>query len=390
MNNKDILTYLVQSGKIDIATLEQEIEMQRRQQYISEHPNKIWQGSNGYWYTRINGKLIKKVSQEKLYDSIVEFYKKKPTFKDIFNSWIQDKIDHNEIRTGTYERYLSDYQRFIAGSKIESMEINAISEDDIEEFIRYILSTGLQSKAYAGLRTLILGTFKHAKRLKLTEISISTFFKDLDLSRRIFKPCKPRKQTFDEDEVPVLLGWLRSNPSVGNLNIVLGFQTGLRSGELAALKFSDICGNKLHVQRQEIRYRDYDHHKYIYKVEEYTKTEAGDRFVSIPQAAVETINLIKSINPNEEYLMVENGKKLHKNLFNVRLRKACKECGLDERSMHKVRKTYASRLIDKGVDKSLVMTQMGHSDISTTLKYYYFPSNNDQRNLEQIENAITW
>ncbi|MEE0649941.1 tyrosine-type recombinase/integrase [[Clostridium] scindens] len=40
--------------------------------------------------------------------------------------------------------------------------------------------------------------------------------------------------------------------------------------------------------------------------------------------------------------------------------------------MHKIRKTYGKTLIDSDVDEGFITEQMGHSDISTTKKLYYF------------------
>jgi integrase len=58
--------------------------------------------------------------------------------------------------------------------------------------------------------------------------------------------------------------------------------------------------------------------------------------------------------------------------------------------MHKIRKTYGTTLIDNGVDKSLIKAQMGHSDISTTMHYYYFVNKNKDKQREQIKSAINF
>lgn len=48
------------------------------------------------------------------------------------------------------------------------------------------------------------------------------------------------KEVFNEDEVPVIKEYLQNHPDKRNLGILLTFQTGLRVGELAALKSSDL------------------------------------------------------------------------------------------------------------------------------------------------------
>ena len=88
--------------------------------------------------------------------------------------------------------------------------------------------------------------------------------------------------------------------------------------------------------------------------------------------------------------MQKGNKRFWTNTFNDRLYKACDKCGLPRRSMHKIRKTYGTTLIDANVDDSLIMEQMGHSDIATTRKYYYYSNKNSQNNQNQIEKAISF
>lgn len=61
--------------------------------------------------------------------------------------------------------------------------------------------------------------------------------------------------------------------------------------------------------------------------------------------------------------------------FDKTIRKVCRRLGIPERSMHKLRKTYASYALSQthlGVTDKLVQMQLGHSDISTTHQAYYY------------------
>jgi integrase len=386
----DILTILVLNGKIGDATIEQEDKM-----YIEQHNSKIWQGTNGLWYTYLPGrKLVKRHTEKDIYRAIAKYYREleeNPTVKDIFNEWLDGKLDRQEITQSTYARYKQDYVRYLEGTNFEKRKIRSIFEYDLDEFVRQTLSgKRLKRKAYANFRTLILGIFKYGKRKGLVQFSITNFFKDLDLSRSIFESSikHPENEVFNEDEIPKLMQWLSEHPSIPNLGIMLDFQTGLRTAELAALKFSDVEKDILHVQRQEIHYKLDGRN--IYEVVDYTKTEMGDRYVYLPKSAVHTINRIRELNPYSDYMMYENGKKLLKYTFNDHLRTACRELDISKRTMHKIRKTYGTILIDSGVDDSLIMNQMGHKDISTTRSYYYFANKNDTHKRQQIESAITF
>ncbi len=52
-----------------------------------------------------------------------------------------------------------------------------------------------------------------------------------------------------------------------------------------------------------------------------------------------------------------------------RLTKACKEAGLRKIGWHTLRHTFASHLAMKGVPMTAVQQLMGHSNITTTMRY---------------------
>ena len=403
LTDKELLNFAFENGMIDFNTIQKQFEMNERKKYLEMHKHETWQGKDNGYYTYLpdetqkkGRKLVRKSTQEKLEDAIIEFYKAEedvPTINKVFKQWASEKLEFGEICKGTYDRYENDFKKYFVGSILDQKSIRYITEDYLEMFVRKsIAEHNLTVKAYSNLRTLIIGIFKYAKRKKLTNLSISTFFKDLDLSRKAFKRnCKSKEsQVFSEDEIPIILDWLRKNPSVENYGIILCFQSGIRVGELAGLKFSDVTGKVLHVQRQEIKYKDEETKKCTHKIVDYTKTDAGDRRIILTDNAIQTIKAIRKLNPFGEYMMQNGGRRFWTNTFNDRLYKACDKCGLQRRSMHKIRKTYGTTLIDANVDDSLIMSQMGHSDISTTRKYYYYSNKNLKHNEEQIEQAIAF
>ena len=87
------------------------------------------------------------------------------------------------------------------------------------------------------------------------------------------------------------------------LAIIFMFYTGLRIGELVALRESDIEGNQIHIQRQETRvFEDIDaeHSRMVgYAIVDHTKTEVGNRYVPlvpIAQAILKEVIAANRIN----------------------------------------------------------------------------------------------
>lgn len=122
---------------------------------------------------------------------------------------------------------------------------------------------------------------------------------------------------------------------------------------------------------------------------DFPKTDAGERFLILPDQAADTINAILALNPEDEYLFSEAGKRIRANAFNRRLSRVCDELNILHRSMHKIRKTYGTTLIDANVQESFVTEQMGHTTIETTKKYYYYCNKDDAAKINQINRAVS-
>ena len=381
-----------------------DIEAMKRKEILNQHPSAISKmtlknGKEVYGtYLHLpNGerKFRRRNTLKELEDCIIEFYKEQQedrTMDTVFKEWQDFRLEYKEIKKETYDRYSDAYEQFFHTNKysITSKKFKDITEEDLEIFIKSVIrDLSLTHKAYSNMRTLILGTFKYGKRKKYTSLSISHFFGDLDLSKNIFRQriIEKEKEVFMEDEIPVVLDYLRKHPDIYNLGILLVFQTGLRVGELSALKASDIQKQSIKVRRTEVKYRD-ENGKWKVKVEDHTKTEAGTRDVIIPTTALETIEAIKKLNPNGEYLFESYKRRIRGNTFNKRVSAICDKLEMPHRTIHKVRKTYGTTLLDNDVDEAFVKEQMGHSDIATTRKLYYFSNKAEKNKKEQIEKAV--
>lgn len=397
MTQTEALNFALAQGIIDFSTIQVQIEMYERKKYLDMHKNRIWQGENGKWYTELPAiggekrRLIKRKRLEDVEEIIYNFYKTKethPLIKEVFAEWIATKREWEEIGNTTLNRYQDDFKRYFGDTDFINMRIDFVTEEYLEALIKTtIIKKELTVKSYGNMKTLLMGIMKQAKRKHYTDFSVTSFFGDLQISKKTFKKPDKKKQVFTEEETDKIIKWLKDHPTVGNLGIVLVFQTGLREAELAALKYCDVDGNILNVRRQEVRYKD-ESGKMIYEIVPYTKTEAGERGVILTPKALETIKMIRRLNPFGEYMMQVGDKKIGKVSFNDYLYKACDALGIERRSMHKIRKTYGTMLIDSGADDSTVMEQMGHADITTTRKFYYFSNKNHQEKVEQVQRAI--
>lgn len=390
--------------KEDLECLEHNIEMKKREEILNQHPYSIWQGkTNGSWYTKlpddtkVNPRTIKRKNKIDIENIIIDFWREKtenPTIRELFKQWIEERKTYGELRKSSVKKYENDYIRFIKNTDFERIHIRSLSEEQLYSFIKEtIIEKELTAKAFSGLRIILKGILKYAKRMKYTTISASTFFEDLDLGKNIFKKTKkePKAERFTDDEARKIMDYISDNLTIRNLAIKLCFQTGVRVGELAALKPEDINYQEktIHIQRTEITYKD-DNGKSVVEVSNYPKTDESDRYIIITDSCIDTIRRVRSMNMKGEYLFQEKKKRIRSNALRRALYRICDKVSIPRRGPHCIRRTYASTLLDNHTDESLVKNQMGHTDITTTIKYYQFCVRNNSEQREQILNAINY
>lgn len=60
----DVLKYAFENGMIDIGSIKNQFEMKKREELLNKHVYKIWEGTNGKWYTYlpddVHGRTLKK------------------------------------------------------------------------------------------------------------------------------------------------------------------------------------------------------------------------------------------------------------------------------------------------------------------------------------------
>lgn len=396
MNDNELLKYAVEHGMIDTSYVQEQIEMKKREELLSKHPYKIWQGNDGKWYTYLpndNGrKMIKRNKKENVEEQVVLYWKNEdenPTLKELFYEWINRKIEYHDICRGTYDRYEKDFNRFFEKDSDFSMrKIKNIEAKEIIPFLRKAIAKySLTSKAYSNLRTLVYGIFKYAKEEEYISWSISHIVGDMELSQRSFRKVikEDDEEVFNDDEISKLIKEISLNPDMLNLGIVLMFCTGIRVGELVALKWCDVTDNSIKIRRTEISYKG-DNKKYVYEIREYPKTEASIRTVYVPSEFSSILKRLRLMSDNKEYMFWKNGKNIKVLQVRKRLYILCDRLGIRRKSPHKLRKTYVSILLDNGVDKRLVQDVAGHTQISTSERNYHRNRKTDAKKEEILSN----
>ena len=399
--SQEELKFAFENGMIDVDTIRKHKEMNERKQYLKMHYSKIWQSTDGKWYTFVpdiskeNGrKLVKRKTKEILDDFLVDFYKnyKEPEIKSlekIYKEWIDKKLKFGEISKQTADRYDTDFERYFYD--VKNKDIKYVDDMFLDDFILdNIQKYNLKTKAWSNLRTIIRGLFLYAKKKGYTDISIATYLSELDLSKKIFNHEKKSDENsiYTEKETEQIVNYIGKSNSLNDIAILFAIYTGMRVGEIVALKWEDISKDYIHINRTQIRYKN-ENGVLVHEIRDFPKTEAGIRDVVIVPELKNIIKRLRAINPFTQYLFEKNGKCIHKHSVCTRLYCLCDRFGFPRKGMHGLRKYYATKLINAGVEEIIIISQMGHTDFETTKNYYYKNNHEKEYITEKITKAIS-
>ncbi len=184
--------------------------------------------------------------------------------------------------------------------------------------------------------------------------------RDINFRQFIFKAEENSIKPYTEEERLQIINHLGND--FYSLAIMLDFHLVLRIGELKGLRWDDICGDFLYVQR----FVD-DQNEIIDDIKGHAKE--GKRLMPLTPKAKEILEQVHLQNPNSEYIFIRNGQPLATVTFNRRLKKCCEELGIEYRSSHKLRFSTASILYKNGVEDTELQKLLGHTSLNMTHHY---------------------
>ena len=169
--------------------------------------------------------------------------------------------------------------------------------------------------------------------------------------------------------------------------ILLGLGTGLRRGELLALRWQDVDLQKglIHIQQTLARVRVHETRedgKKTHLIFQEPKTEQSRRTLPIPGDVIEELQRHKGRQAQERLLLGQayedyglvfcstTGRPLEPFGFYRRFVRLLWQAGLPARRFHDARHTFATLMLELGESPKTVQVMLGHTTIATTLDIY--------------------
>lgn len=298
------------------------------------------------------------------------------TLLELVKSIVEDKYNLNKIGESTYRTDLDTIKRLesdeIGGIKIQKMTTEHLKEYHNRMVNKYEYSNTIIHKNY--------GLINQALRKSVAKGYIR--YNLLENKEELSKPKSKKMDkvvcSFTVKEQEKFLEALKSYENTTYKNIMLlALFTGMRSGEILALKLSDIDfeNNVIHIQRSMTRNKE---GKTI--IGKKTKTYNSRRDITMTDTIKKILkDSVRNFKFNEEKLLfsrknVDDDKYwISGSMINSAFKRLCQKHNVGKGfdvNFHMLRHTYATRCIESGMQAKVLQKKLGHKDISVTLNTY--------------------
>ena len=166
----------------------------------------------------------------------------------------------------------------------------------------------------------------------------------------------------------------------GNLGILLCLHSGLRIGELCALKWSDIDLNEgiLRVRHTMQRISVNDGKQKTEVVINTPKTRNSVRNIPLSAAILAKLRACEKQHSNS-FFLTGTEKHIEPRTMQLRFGRCLKNIGLPHANFHAIRHTFATRCIEAGFDVKSLSEILGHASVAFTLNRYVHSSMEHKR-----------
>lgn len=282
-------------------------------------------------------------------------------------------------KESTYRKYQNLWNSYIR-PELGERHFSEITQDVLEAYCVNLLTSGGDK-----------GSGLSAKTVSDTLSLIRSIF-HFCAGRKIPVPCDTRAVTVKQstrkmrvltlNEQQVICDYIQGDQSIQNIGILICLFTGIRVGEVCALKWEDISLPEktihIHQTMQRIQTEDADEEggsrtKIIVTT---PKSQCSIRTIPLPDELVQVIHSLIMDRPavSGYFLTGSDTKWIEPRTMQNHFKRLLKRCEIEDANYHALRHTFATRCVELGFDVKSLSEILGHASVNITMNRYVHPS----------------
>lgn len=290
--------------------------------------------------------------------------KKQMVLTDYVTMWL-NLYKKNSVKPSTFSR-LEISNELLAKSEIGHELIENITPLDVQFYINELTESGYSMSTIKKQLELVNASLKKAVKLKLIDENPA---EDIELpNKRVIKKKKRDVKAYDQEEQSRINKVIADDPENNSYQcIAFMTETGLRSGEALALRWSDVnmADVRFHVHSTVVNPRD----PRIAYVQDSPKTDSSVRTLPLNAKAMAILKRLK-LRAKSEWVFERDGRRLEYPELIWQTKKLCRQARVTYKGEHVFRHTFATNCYYRGVDVKRLSRLLGHSTTTVTYNTY--------------------
>lgn len=320
----------------------------------------------GKTYREVKEKLI--IAQYEWQNRTKEANQNKATFRVISEAWIKDSESY--LKASTIAKY-RDYLRLYLLPKFGNCNMDDIKSADVSAFCFGLLSSGGIERQGLSTKTVteIFRVIKHLRKFAMNRDYAVGYSGDC----LTIKQTRKTMRVFSLQEQKRLSAYLLEHLTPDNLGILLCLFTGIRIGELCALRWDDISlqEQKLHICKTMQRVR-VANGKGTKIVTTSPKSECAVRDIPLPDWICKYLSNVYQAGT---FLLTGDAEKfIEPRTMQNHFKAVLVACGIEDANFHALRHTFATKCVEAGFDVKCLSEILGHASVNITLNRYVHPT----------------
>lgn len=353
----------------------------------------IYQRKDGLWEARyvksidINGKKKyasvyghsyreAKVKRQDALDNILMNQKpisfRNITINELVEEWLL--INRSRLKLSTYQRYCGYCKNHITPS-IGNAKALHFTPLAIRQYSLSLLEKGLSAQTVNAILIFTHSVVKYGHNqygLPLPEF-------------KYFQTEQKEMRVLSQEEQHRLVEYLKKDMDIYKLGVLIALYTGVRIGELCALRWGDLENDCLRIRRTILRLQK-ENAKGTELIVGPPKTKKSIRVIPVLSSLKQYIAIFDGVHSPDDYLISnQKNPQTEPRIMQYKFQKYMKDLDIRGASFHTLRHTFATRAVEAGMDVKSLSEMLGHSGVQTTLNRYVHSSLSHKRaNVEKL------
>ena len=288
---------------------------------------------------------------------------RKRNFKDLANEWLE--VKKITIKESTYYKYKYIIKKYLI-PEIGRIKKENLEKQDLNQLIRDF-SENLSVKTTREIINVLKGILKFINSQYKTKIEIDSIIKPKVYSKEVEIMTRRERRKLEK-------ACLEEN-SLKSIGIFMCLNTGLRVGEICALKWENIDIGKKTIQVKKTLQRIYVDQKKTRVIIDNPKTVKSVRTIPISNKLYDVLKPMKRKYEKQAFFLTgEKDKFIEPRTYQNYFKLLLQNNKIKKYKFHILRHTFATNCIEVGMDIKSLSEILGHSTVDITLNRYVHSS----------------